>query len=177
MVYRYQNALRDDEKLLQTLACLRSERRRIGTIATACLCALPFFLARFEENIERYLLIGVGCLVLLLFTARFAIEHRIVRNWAAAVGTVIWFQKIQGRRRGAAIKYLFRASDGTLHLGNTTGSMRLAKENKTLGIIYSPDNPSRSMLLSQFWFYDFSPVAAHGEANVSEAAPRLKANS
>jgi hypothetical protein len=86
----------------------------------------------------------------------------------AAVGTVIWFQKIQGRRRGAAIKYLFRASDGTLHLGNARGSMRLAKENKTLGIIYSADNPSRSMLLSQFWFYDFSQVATREGTDMSE---------
>ena len=176
MVYRYHNALLDDEKLRRKLECLRPERRRIIPIAIACLCALPFFFARLEQNAGRYLLIGVGCLAPLLLIARFAAEYRIVRNWAAAVGTVISFQKLMNRRRGAAIKYLFRASDGLLHLGNTTGSIRL-KDSKTLGIIYSRDNPSRSMLLSQFLFYDFVPVATRESAKVSEVAQGLKADS
>ena len=158
MVYRYQNALLEDEGLRLRLECLRPERRRIMPIAMSCLCALPFFLARLEQNVGRFLLIAVGCLAPLLLAARFAEEYRIVRNWATAVGTVISFQKLTNSRRGAAIKYLFRGCDGLLHLGNTTGSIRL-KDTKTLGIIYSRDHPSRSMLSTQFWFYDFSPVA------------------
>jgi hypothetical protein len=142
----------------------------------ACLCALPFFLARLEQSNGRYLLIGVGCLAPLLLAARFAGEYRIVRNWAAAVGTVISFQKLMNRRRGAAIKYLFRGSDGLLHLGNATVSIRL-KGSRTVGIIYSRDKPSRSMLLSQFLFYDFVPVATRESAKASKVAPELKANS
>jgi hypothetical protein len=175
LVYRYQNALLDDERLRQKLEYLRPERRRIVPIAMACLCALPFFLARLEQSIGRYLLIGIGCIAPLILAARFAGEYRVVRNWAAAVGTVISFQKLTNRR-GAAIKYLFRGSDGLLHLGNTTGSIRL-KDSKTLGIIYSRDRPSRSMLLSQFWFYDFAQVANHGSAQAFEVAQELKANS
>jgi hypothetical protein len=176
LVYRYQNALLDDEKLRQTLERLRPERRRILPIAMACLCTLPFFLARLEQNVNRYLLIGVGCLAPLLLAARFAGEYRIVRNWTAAVGTVISFQKLMNRRRSAAIKYLFRGCDGLLHLGNATGSTRL-KDSKTLGIIYSRDRPSRSILLSQFLFYDFSPAASHESAKASEVAQELKADS
>jgi hypothetical protein len=142
----------------------------------ACLCAVPLFLASFEESVGRYFWIGIGCLAPLFLAAKFAGEHRIVRNWAPAVGTVIWFQKLQGRRRGAAVKYLFRASDGALHLGNATSSVRVAKESKTLGIIYSRDNPSRSMLLSQFWFYDFLPGAAGEENEASNVARQLKAD-
>ena len=175
MVYRYQNALLDDEGLRQKLGCLRPEWR-ILSVAVACLCALPFLLARLEQSNGRYLLIGVGCLAPLLLAARFAGEYRIVRNWAAAVGTVISFQKLMNRRRGAAIKYLFRGSDGLLHLGNATGSIRL-KDSKTLGIIYSRDRPSRSVLLSQFLFYDFVPVATRESAKASEVAQDLKANS
>jgi hypothetical protein len=140
----------------------------------ACLCAVPFFLARLEQNVGRYFLIGVGCLTPVLLAARFAGEYRIVRNWAAAVGTVISFQKLMNRRQGAAIKYLFRGCDGLLHLGNTTSSARL-KDSKTLGIIYCRDKPSRSMLLSQFWFYDFSPVAAREGSEAPDVAHELKA--
>jgi hypothetical protein len=176
LVYRYQNALLDDERLRQKLDCLRPERRRILPIAMACLCALPFFLARLEQSVGHYSWIGVGCLAPLLLAARFAGEYRIVRNWAAAVGTVISFQKLMNRRRGAAIKYLFRGCDGLLHLGNATVSIRL-KDSKTLGIIYSRDHPSHSMLLSQFWFYDFAPVATRESAKASEGAQELKADS
>jgi hypothetical protein len=174
LVYRYQNALLDDDELRQKLECLRPVRRRILPIAMACLCALPFLLARLEQSAGRYLWIGVGCLAPLLLAAQFAAEYRIVRNWAAAVGTVISFQKL--RRRSAAIKYLFRGSDGLLHLRNTTRSIRL-KETKTLGVIYSLDNPSRSMLLSQFLFYDFVSVATRESAKASEGARELKADS
>ena len=178
MVYRYQNALQDDEKLRRTLESLRPTRRRVVPIAMACLCATPFFLARFEENVARYLWIGGGCLVLVLLVAKFAGEYRIVRNWAAAVGTVIWFQKVRGRRGvGAMIKYLFRGSDGLLHLGSATRSIRLLQDKKTLGIIYCADNPSRSMLLSQFWFYNFSPIATLDGTETTEVARRLRAHS
>jgi hypothetical protein len=176
MVYRYKDALLDDERLRQKLECLRPERRRIIPIAMGCLCALPFFLARLEPSVGRYLLIGVGCLAPVLLAAKFAREYRIVRNWAAAVGTVISFQKLMNRRRGATIKYLFRGCDGLLHVGNTTGSIRL-KDSKTVGIIYSRDRPSRSMLLSQFLFYDFVPVATRESAKASKVAQELKANS
>ena len=174
MVYRYQNALLDDEELRQKLECLRPVRRRILPIAMACLCALSFLLARLEESAGRYLWIGVGCPAPLLLAAQFAAEYRIVRNWAAAVGTVISFQKL--RRRSAAIKYLFRGSDGLLHLRNTTRSIRL-KGTTTLGVIYCLDNPSRSMLLSQFLFYDFVPVTTRESAKASEGARELKADS
>ena len=176
MVYRYKNALLDDERLRQKLECLRPERRRIIPIAMACLCALPFFLARLEQSVGRYLLIGVGCLAPLLLAAKFAREYRIVRNWTAAVGTVISFQKLMNRSRGATIKYLFRGCDDLLHVGKATGSVRL-KDSKTVGIIYSQDRPSRSMLLSQFLFYDFVPVATRESARASEVAHGLKANS
>jgi hypothetical protein len=174
MVYRYQNALLDDEALRRRLECLHPERRRILPIAMVCLCAIPLFLARFENSVFRYVLIGAGCLAPLIVATRFAGEYRIVRNWAAAVGTVIWFQKLRNRRGGygAVIKYLFRGADGLLHLGKASGSIRLVTDRKTLGIIYSRDNPSRSMLLSQFWFYDFSPATTER----SGASQRLKAD-
>jgi hypothetical protein len=92
------------------------------------------------------------------------------------VGSVISFQKLMNSRRGAAIKYLFRGSDDLLHLGNAIGSIRLNDSN-TLGIMYSRDRPSRSMLLSQFLFYDFVPVATRDNARASEVAQELKANS
>ena len=175
MVYRYQNALLDDEALRGKLESLRPVRRRIVPIAMAFLCALPFFLSRLEENVGRYLLIGVGCLAPLLLAARFAEEYTIVRSWAVAVGTVISFQKLTNRRRGAAIKYLFRGCDGLLHLGNTTVGVQL-KDTKTLGIIYCRNKPSRSMLLSQFWFYDFSPVATWEATQPAEVGRKLKAD-
>ena len=144
----------------------------------ACLCALPFFLARLEQSVGRYLWIGIGCLAPLLLAAKFAGEYRIVRNWEAAVGTVIWFQKFRrGRGVSAAVKYLFIGSDGLLHLGKATCSVRSLKGSKTLGIIYSRDKPSRSMLLSQFLFYDFSPVEAHNGSDKSDFARELKADS
>lgn len=177
MVYRYQNALLEDEGLRRSLGCLRPERRRIVAIAMACLCALPFFLARLEQNVVRDVWIGVGCLAPLLLAARFAVEYRIVSNWAAAVGTVIWLQKSRPRHGvGATVKYLFRGSDGILHLGKSTCSIRSLKDSKTLGIIYSRDKPTRSMLLHKFWFYEFSPVAGREGTEPSEATLRLKAD-
>ena len=89
------------------------------------------------------------------------------------MGTVISFQKLLNRRRGARIKYLFRGSDGLLHVKNTTGNIRL-KDSKTVGIIYSRDGPSRSMLLSQFLFYDFVPVATRGSAQASDVTQSRK---
>jgi hypothetical protein len=175
LVYRYQNALLDDERLRRRLESLHPERRRSIPIAIACLCAVPFVLATLEDSVRMYLWIGVGCIAPLFVAVRFAEEYRIVRNWAAAVGTVIWFQKLQGRRSGAAIKYLFRASDGALHLGNATSGIRLARESKTLGIIYSRENPSRSMLVSQFWFYDFSAVSAREGDEASNIAQQPEA--
>jgi hypothetical protein len=103
LVYRYQNALLDEEGLRLRLECVRAERRRGAPIATACLGALTFFLARLEQNVARYLWIGAGCLATLLLAARFAQEDRIVRNWAAAVGTVLWFQKVRNRRSNGAV--------------------------------------------------------------------------
>ncbi len=145
-------------------------------VAMGFLCALPFFLARLEQSVGHYLLIGVGCIAPLLLAARFAGEYRIVRNWAVAVGTVISFQKLTNRRRGTAIKYLFRGSDDLLHLGNATGSIRL-KDSKTVGVIYSRDTPSRSMLLSQFLFYDFVPVTTRESTQAPEVPQELKADS
>jgi hypothetical protein len=121
---------------------------------------------------------SAGCLAPLILATQFAGEYRIVRNWAAAVGTVIWFQKLRNRRgNGAVIKYLFRGADGLLHLGKTTGSIRLVANRETLGIIYCRDNPSRSMLLSQFWFYYFSPTATREGTERSEVSQGLKTGS
>jgi Protein of unknown function (DUF3592) len=167
MVYRYQNALRDDDGLRQKLQFLRPMPRRLIPIALACICAVPLLLARLERGVGRYVFIFFGCLVASLFAARFVHEYRVVRNWSTAVGTVLLFRK-SGHRRGARIKYAFRGSDGLVHLGSATGSVRLPKEGATLGIVYRSDDPSQSLLLSQFWFYEFSQVEAREQTEPSE---------
>ena len=167
MVYRYQNALREDDGLRQKLQLLRPVPRRVMPVALACLCAVPLLLARLEGGVGGYVFIFIGCLVAFLFAARFVQEHRVISNWRAAVGTVLLFQE-SGHRRGAQIKYAFRGSDGLVYLGRATGSARLPKEGATLGIVYRLDNPSQSLLLSQFWFYEFSPVVALEQTKPSE---------
>ena len=175
MVYRYQNALRDDAGLRDALNNLRPEYRRILPLALACLCAVLLLLARTQKGLGRYVFIAAGSLAALLFAARFLAEHRIVSNWAAAVGTVLLFRK--HRRRSAAIKYAFKGPDGLVYLGNATGSAFLPKEGATLGVIYRVDNPSRSLLLSKFLFYEFARVPMRGRTGPSEGCAELKADS
>ncbi|SRR6266567_687126 len=167
MVYRYQNALRDDDGLRQKLQFLRPVPRRVMPIALVLICAVPLLLARLEGGVGRYVFIFFGCLVAFLFAARFVQERRVVRNWSAAVGTVLLFRR-SGHGRGAQIKYAFRGSDGLVHLGSATGSVRLPKEGATLGIVYRSDNPSQSLLLSQFWFYEFSQTEAREQTEPPE---------
>jgi len=164
MVYRYQNALLEDDGLCQKLQFLHPVPRRVIPIALVCVCAVPFLLARLEGGIGKYVFIFFGCLVAILFAARFVQEHRIVRKWTATVGTVLLFRK-SGQRRGAQIKYAFKGSDGLVHLGSATASVRLPREGTTLAIVYRSDIPSLSLLFSQFWFYEFSQVGLGSNRN------------
>src|SRR6266571_2810501 len=52
MVYRYQNALRDDDGLRQKLQFLRPVPRRVMPIALVLICAVPLLLARLEGASE-----------------------------------------------------------------------------------------------------------------------------
>jgi|ERR1700722_4069307 len=166
MVYRYQNALREDDELRKRLQFLRPVPRRVLPIALGCLCVGLVLLGRLDGGIGGYMFVFSGCLVGFLFAARFLKEHTVIRHWRAAVGTVLLFQKSGHSRR--RIKYGFMGSDGIVNLGRAKGSARLPKEGATLGIDYRSDNPSRSLLLSQFLFDEFSEVRVLERTEPSE---------
>jgi len=153
MVYRYASELKEDQELDRKLLFLRPIRRRVLPVALASLCATLFVLAIFERSRGRYVFAFIGCVATLLFVAEFIQEQRVVQNWSTAVGTVLSFRKV---RRGAEIKYVFKADDNRTYVGATSGGAFLPRAGRTLGIMYNRVDPSRSMPLSQFWFYEFS---------------------
>jgi len=70
-----------------------------------------------------------------------------------AVGTVL-VHKGLGARRGARIKYGFLSADNKLHVGNVGTIPFMPKERQSVPIVYKLDDPSISLPLSSFWFYE-----------------------
>jgi hypothetical protein len=65
------------------------------------------------------------------------------------------YTKLEGRRRGARIKYVFLSSDNKLHVDNVSGAASMPKEGQSLPLAFKLDDPSISLPLSSFWFYEF----------------------
>ena len=84
---------------------------------------------------------------------RFKREHEIVSDYGKAVGTVL-VHKGLGARRGARIKYGFLSADNKLHVGNVGAIPFMPKERQSVPIVYKLDDPSISLPLSSFWFYE-----------------------
>jgi len=168
MVYRYQALLQDDEVLRRKLQYLCPERRTILIAAMIFACTIPFLIAALDRT-TPFLLIILGCAGTLLLAAKLSQEHRIIRSWSCAVGTVFAWRRINlGRRPRAQIRYAFRACDDRIYVGKTSGSLRLPRESKTLGILYNSGDPERNMPISQFWFYELDSKSTNqlGDPNV-----------
>ena len=85
---------------------------------------------------------------------RFKRKHAIVSDHGKAVGTGLVHKRL-GARRGARIKYGFLSADNKLHVGNVGGTPFMPKEGQSLPIVYKLEDPSISLPLSSFWFYEF----------------------
>ena len=122
-------------------------------MALFLICVVLFCIGLAEHGVGRiWGLIGLAALV--TTSTKFFHERKIVRELAFAVGTVLSFRK-RRNKRGAEIKYGFKTDDNFVHLGKTAG-VRVPKEDTTIGIAFSSNNPSCNLPISNFWFYEFS---------------------
>jgi len=155
MVYRYQELLREDRDVGGKLADLRVSPRRMLPFAVAALGLTLFAISGLIHDWIRVVPLVFGCAVALGMPVQFVRERRIVLRWSSAVGTVLSRWKT-GRRYQVRIKYAFRAADQQIYIGQASGGAGLPMHGATLAVIYSSDNPSRSLPLSRFLFYEFS---------------------
>ncbi len=175
MVFRYANALRDDEALGQKLLGLRMEPRRWAFVAAGLICGSLLIAASIVHGFDRVLPGFFGSCVLAFSFAEFAKEHKIVQNWSASVGTVLNFRKFQ-YKKGARIKYAFRASNGLVHLGRFTGNSRLPKEGATLVVLYHSAQPDKNHPLFGFLFYKSSFNRIEGDPSPDKRQDQLLLN-
>lgn len=108
-----------------------------------------------EQGLSRLFYLAFATAIFMGCLLRFEREHAIVSDCGKAVGTVVMYTKLEGRRRGARIKYVFLSSDNKLHVDNVSGAASMPKEGQSLPLAFKLDDPSISLPLSSFWFYEF----------------------
>ena len=172
-VGRYRSLLVKNDFLEQRLALLTGPVLRkilIGGILCLCVVLLYFFVV--EQGLSRLFYLAFATAILVECLLRFKREHAIVGDCGKAVGTVLEHKRL-GARRGARIKYGFLSADNKLHVGNVGGTPFMPKEGQSVPIVYKLEDPSISLPLSSFWFYEF-PVEFY-RSTQSEQIPVDKA--
>jgi hypothetical protein len=155
-VGRYRSLLVKNDFLDQQLALLPSPILRkllIGGILFLCVVLLYF--VDVEQGLSRLFYLAFATAIFMGCLLRFKREHAIVNDCGKAVGTVLMRTKLEGRRRGVRIKYVFLSSDDKLHVGNVSGAASMPKEGESLPIVFKLDDPSISLPFTSFWFYEF----------------------
>ena len=157
-VGRYRSLLVKNDFLERQLTLLPSPVLRkilISGILGLCVVLLYFFAV--EKGLSRFFYLAVAAAILMECLLRFKREHAIVSDYGKAVGTVLVHKRLVrlAARRGARIKYGFLSAGNKLYLGNVGGTPFMPKEGQSLPIVYKLEDPSISLPLSSFWFYEF----------------------
>jgi hypothetical protein len=177
-VGRYRRLIVKDVELEQRLAASRDPALQTALIVV--LVFLYFFGSYFftlDHGLERFLWPVIANAVLLACVLQFRREHAVIANCGKAVGTVLLCEKLgQGRRARFRIKYGFFSVDHKLHIGKSSVPRPNLKEGQTLAILYDLNDPSRSLPLSGFCFYNVSEFLALPHA-ILPIADSLRANS
>lgn len=154
-VGRYRSLLVKNDFLERRLALLPSPFLREKLISgILCLCVVLLYFFAVEQGLSRLFYLAVATAILMVCLLRFKREHAIVSDYGKAVGTVLVHKRLEARR-GAPIKYGFLSAGDKLHLGNVGGTPFMPKEGQSLPIAYKLEDPSISLPLSSFWFYEF----------------------
>jgi hypothetical protein len=128
--------------------------RKILTAGILCLCVVLLYFFAVEHGMSRLFYLAFATAILMVCLLRFKREYAIVSDCGKAVGTVFAHKRL-GARRGARIKYGFLSTDNKLHVGNVGGTAFMRNEGQSLPIVYKLEDPSISLPLSSFWFYEF----------------------
>ena len=154
-VGRYRSLLVKNDLLEQRLALLPGPvLRRTLITGVLCLCVVLLYFFAVEKGLSRLFYLVFATAILMECLRRFKREHAIVSDCGKAVGTVLAHKRL-GAKRGARIKYGFLSADNKLHVGNVGGTPFMPKEGQSLPIVYKLEDPSISLPLSSFWFYEF----------------------
>jgi len=148
--------------------------RKILITGILCLCVVLLYFFAVEQGLSRLFYLVFVTAILMECLLRFKREHAIVSDCGKAVGTVLAHKRL-GARRGARIKYGFLSADNKLHVGNVGGTRFMPKEGQSLPIVYKLEDPSISLPLSSFWFYDFQVEffrSTQSEQTSVDKAPR-----
>lgn len=153
-VGRYRSLLVKNDFLGERLALLPGPvlRKMLITGILSLCVVLSYFFA--VEGLSRLLYLVFATAILMACLLRFKREHIIVSDYGKAVGTVLVYKRL-GARSGVRIKYGFLSADNQLHVGNVGGTKFMPKEGQSLPIAYSLEDPSISLPLASFWFYEF----------------------
>jgi len=181
-VGRYRSLLVKNDFLEQRLALLPGPVfRKILIIGILCLCVVLLYFFAVEHGLSRIFYLVFATAILVGCLLQFKREHKIVSDCGKAVGTVL-VHKTLGPRRRARIKYGFLSADNKLHVGNVGGTPFMPKEGQSLPIVYKLEDPSVSLPLSSFWFYEFpveffrsaqgQQISADKNPHSSELPPR-----
>jgi hypothetical protein len=151
----YKKLLVKDEVLEKRLARLSDPVLRITRIlGIPVLCAVLLYWFVTESGISRFVLLFIVAVFLFMGTVQLKREYAIVAHYGKAVGTVFVREK-PGLRRGVRIEYGFLSADDKLYIGEVSGSAFLPKEGQTIPVVYKIEDPSISLPVGSFWFYDF----------------------
>jgi hypothetical protein len=154
-VGRYRSLLVKNDFLDQQLTLLPSPAlRKLLISGILFLCVVLLYFVDVEQGLSRLFYFAFATTIFITCLLRFKRENAIVRDCGKAVGTVLMHARLEGRR-GARIKYVFLSSDDKLHVGNVSGAASMPKEGQSLPIGFKLDDPSISLPLSSFWFYEF----------------------
>ncbi len=156
MVNRYRSMLVAD----LAVGAERHERpspslRRLRVTVVIWLLAGLVCCSAHERGVSQLILGVLACALGWGGLNVFRREQAIAKDPAEAVGTILECFRT-GRRNQARIKYGFLATDDRVYLGYFHGSASwLKKKGKTLAVVYKLGDPSVSLPLSRFLFYEF----------------------
>jgi hypothetical protein len=155
-VGRYRCLLVKDDFLDQQLALLPSPvLRKLLISGILFLCVVLLYFVDVDQGLSRLFYLAFATAIFMGCLLRFKREHAIVSDCGKAVGTVVMHTKLEGRRRGARIKYVFLSADNKLQVGNVSGTSSMPKEGQSVPIVFKVEDPSISLPLTSFWFYEF----------------------
>jgi len=155
-VGRYRSLLVKSDFLDHQLTLLPSPvLRKLLISGILFLCVVLLYFVDVEQGLSRLFYFAFATTIFITCLLRFKRERAIVGDCGKAVGTVVMRTRVEGRRRGARIKYAFLSSDNKLHVGNASGAASMPKEGQSLPIVFKLTDPSISLPLSTFWFYEF----------------------
>lgn len=124
----------------------------IGTIP--CLCAVLVYFSVVEPGLPRVFFAVFAGVITWNCLKRLQLERSIVQNHGESVGTVLEHRRL-GIKRGSIIDYAFLSADNRTNVGKVKGSTALPKEGQTFVVVYNLREPSLSLPLFSFWFYEF----------------------